>query len=51
MKLKVRVCMEVPKPAPVICTVRLVASHQITASFQSAQRGDDDGGDVMLNFS
>lgn len=43
--------MQEPEPAPLICTVGLVASHQITASFQSAQRGDDEAADVMLNFS
>lgn len=46
-------------PAPMICTVGLVASHQITAiSFQSEQKCQRVGGwgggshdDVMLNFS
>lgn len=46
-------------PAPMICTVGLVASHQITAiSFQSGQKSERLGAwgggshdDVMLNFS
>lgn len=50
-ELKLQVRVQEPEPAPLICTVGLVASHQITASFQSAQRGDDEAADVTLNFS
>lgn len=48
VELKLQVRVQEAHPAPLICTVGLVASHQLT---ESARRADEEAADVTLNFN